>query len=313
MFTFLFPARSRFPSLCVLVFAFLVPAGSACAGGELPMNTVFKGRATFDRLVAQAQRENWRALAVGDRVVRAGAALMGTPYKGFTLEIDDRIEAPSANLEGVDCWTFFEISLGFARMLRAKDGPYAPADLLHMIELDRYRHGQCTGEYLSRLHFLEELFADNEKRGLVTNITPRLPGAERMEHRDIHEMTTMWKHYRYLRSNPSLLPEMAQIQERVSDLPVYHVPKSRVAAAEPYLRNGDIIAVTSRDTAGYTSHVGLAYRDATGVLRFMHASSRYRKVVLDDELSSYLADKSDDAGIIVARPEDVPARGIAER
>ena len=277
------------------------------------MSTVFKGRAAFDRLVAQAARENWRALPVGDRTVRVGAALMGTPYKGFTLEIDDRIEAPSANLEGVDCWTFFEISLGFARMLRAKEGPYSPGDLLQMIELDRYRHGQCTGEYLSRLHFLEDLFADNEKRGLVTNITPRLPGAERMEHRDIHEMTTMWQHYRYLRTSPSLLPGMAQIQERVSNLPVYHVPKNRVAAAEPYLRNGDIIAITSRDTAGYTSHVGLAYRDSNGTLRFMHASSRYRKVVLDSELSAYLADKSDDAGIIVARPEDVSSRAVAGR
>ena len=198
-------------------------------------------------------------------------------------------------------------------MLRAKDGPYSPNDLLQMIELDRYRHGQCTGEYLSRLHFLEDLFADNEKRGLVTNITARLPGAERMEHRDIHEMTTMWKSYRYLRNSPSLLPGMAQIQERVSNLPVYHVPKSRVAAAEPSLRNGDIIAITSRDTAGYTSHVGLAYRDSNGTLRFLHASSRYRKVVLDDELSAYLADKSDDAGIIVARPEDVPGRTLAGR
>ena len=309
---FLLPRRGL-PFVCAFGFVSAVLAGSAPAASELPMSTVFKGRATFDRLVAQAQRENWRALSVGDRTVRVGAALMGTPYKGFTLEIDDRIEAPSANLEGVDCWTFFEISLGFARMLRAKDGPYSPNDLLQMIELDRYRHGQCTGEYLSRLHFLEDLFADNEKRGLVTNITPRLPGAERMEHRDIHEMTTMWKSYRYLRNSPSLLPGMAQVQERVSNLPVYHVPKNRVAAAEPYLRNGDIIAVTSRDTAGYTSHVGLAYRDSNGTLRFMHASSRYRKVVLDGELSAYLADKSDDAGIIVARPEDVSGRVLAGR
>ena len=306
--------NARFSLWFGLVALALLGAVSAARGSEgLPLSTVFKGQTTFERLVAQAQRENWRGLPIGDRTARVGAALVGTPYRGFTLEIDDRVEAPSANLEGVDCWTFFEISLGFARMLRAKDAPYAPTDLLRMIELDRYRHGQCTGEYLSRIHFLEELFQDNERRGLLTNITSRLPGAERMEHRDIHEMTTMWKHYRYLRNNPSLLPEMARVQERVSDLPVYHVPKSRVAAVEPYLRNGDIIAVTSRDTAGYTSHVGLAYRDGTGTLRFMHASSNYRRVVVDERLSAYLADKSDDAGIIVARPEDVPSRTLAER
>ena len=277
------------------------------------MSTVFKGRETFDRLVQRAEKENWRALSIGERTARVGLALAGTPYKGFTLEIDDRIEAPSANFLGLDCWTFFEISVGFARMVQAKAPPYAPEDLLRMIEADRYRNGQCTGAYLSRIHFLEELFHDNQRRGLLTNITPQLPGAVRMEHRDIREMTVMWRHYRYLRNNPALLPGMASIQARVSNLPVYHVPKGRVPAVEPYLQNGDIIAVTSRDTGGYTSHVGLAYRDPRGVLRFLHASSRYRRVLVDDRLSAYLADKSDDAGIVVARPAEAPANLLSGR
>ena len=79
-------------------------------------------------------------------------------------------------------------------------------------------------------------------------------------------------------------------------------------AAERYLRDGDIVAITSRDTGGYTSHVGLAYRDPNGVLRFLHASSKQGRVLVDDRLSSYLASKSDDAGIVVARPADVPGR-----
>ena len=275
------------------------------------MSTVFKGRSTFDRLVARAESENWAALPIGERTARVGLALAGTPYVGYTLEIDDHVESPSADFNGLDCWTFYEISLGFARMVHAKPPPYAPEDLLRLIELDRYRHGQCTGQYLSRIHFLEELFYDNEKRGLLTNITPRLPGAERMGHRDIREMTVMWRHYRYLRNNPSLLPQMARIQEYVSDLPVYHVPKARVAADEKYLQTGDIIAITSRDTGGYTSHVGLAYRDSSGVLRFLHASSKQRRVLVDDRLSVYLADKRDDAGIVVARPADAPSGTLA--
>ena len=280
---------------------------------DLPMSTVFKGRETFDRLVERAQRENWSALPIGERTVRVGLALAGTPYQGYTLEVDNRVESPSVDFLGVDCWTFFEISLGFARMVHAKPPPYAPQDLLHMVELDRYQHGQCTGAYLSRHHFLEDLFYDNQKRGLLTNITPRLPGAERMEHRDIREMTVMWRHYRYLRNDPSLLPGMARLQETTSNLPVYHVPKSRVAAVEPFLQNGDIIAITSRDTGGYTSHVGLAYRDPRGVLRFLHASSKQHRVLVDDRLSGYLADKSDDAGIVVARPADVPTGTLAAR
>ena len=296
----------------VLVCLLLSPV-SGWAGIELPLSTVFKGQETFDRLVDRAEKENWRALPIGERTVRVGLALSGTPYQGFTLEVDDRVESPSANFRGLDCWTFFEISLGFARMIHAKEPPYAPEDLLRMIEADRYRNGVCTGAYLSRIHFLEELFYDNQRRGLLTNITPRLPGAERMGHRDIREMTVMWRHYRYLRHNPSLLPGMARIQEEVSDLPIYHVPKSRVAAVEPYLQNGDIIAITSRDTGGYTSHVGLAYRDPRGTLRFLHASSKQCRVLVDDRLSNYLASKRDDAGIVVARPAEGPASLLANR
>jgi hypothetical protein len=39
----------------------------------------------------------------------------------------------------------------------------------------------------------------------------------------------------------------------------------------------------------------------------------YRRVVLDERLSSYLASKRDDIGIIVARPSDVQAGALAAR
>jgi hypothetical protein len=304
--------RSRPFAALALAAALALPS---FARGEidLPLNVVFRGRQSFDRLVSRAQAEGWSALPLGERTARVGLALAGTRYAGYTLEIDDRVEAPSVDFDGMDCWTFFETALGFARMLHVKSPPYEPIDLLRLVEMDRYRQGVCTGQYLSRLHFLEDLFYDNEKRGLLTNITADLPGAERMEHRDIREMTVMWRHYRYLRHNPSLLSGMAQIQARVSNLPVYHVPKSRVASIERYLQDGDIIAITSRDTGGYTSHVGLACRDANGTLRFLHASSIYHRVVLDERLSDYLESKRDDAGIVVARPSEAPDGALASR
>ena len=292
----------------------LAPLATLRAQTTLPLETVFKGRDVFERLVARAQRENWRALPLGDRTTRVALAMVGTPYQGYTLEIDDRVESPSVNFYGQDCWTTFEISLGFARMLRAKDAPYTPQDLLRMIELNRYRSGRCTGNYLSRFHFLEEMFSDNERRGLMTNVTRRFHGAdaERLS-RQIREMTVMWKSYRYLRNNPQLRPEMTQIEARASALPVYHIPKSRVAAIEGEIRNGDIIAITCRDTGSYTSHVGVAYRDDAGTLRIIHASSprNYGRVTVDSRLSDYLYTYSDHAGIIVARPHEAPAPALA--
>src|SRR3954471_23095418 len=94
-------------------FAFTLAALTASAA--LPMETVFKGGVKFNDLVSQA--EAWKALPIGERVATVGRAMVGTPYKGYTLEIDDHVEAPSVNFQGVDCWTFFETALAFVRML----------------------------------------------------------------------------------------------------------------------------------------------------------------------------------------------------
>ena len=105
----------RFGKISILTFCFL--SSTAWAEHRLPFTTVFKGRDRFDRLVAQAKANDWKSLSIGERTAAVGQALVGTRYKSFTLEIDNHIEAASANLNGLDCWTFFEIALGFARML----------------------------------------------------------------------------------------------------------------------------------------------------------------------------------------------------
>lgn len=290
--------------LVAIIALFFGMLAIAKAESQLPFSTVFKGRDRFDSLVAKAKQENWKALPIGERTAAVGRALVGTRYKSFTLEIDNRIEAPSANFQGMDCWTFYEIALAFARMLNEPEENWTPEQLLHYIELDRYRGGHCTGEYLSRLHYLEDWLADNDRRGLVEDLTRSLNGTS-VPH-SAREMTVGWRHYRYLAHNKSLLGPLGQMEARVSSRPLYQIPKNRVASIEGKLRSGDIIGIISRDRGGLysTSHVGLALRQADGSLHFMHASSprNYGKVVLDSTLSSYLARYRTDSGILVARP-----------
>ncbi len=274
---------------------------------RLPLPTVFQGDSKFHAIVAKAERENWRNLPLGERTIRVARELVGTPYVNYTLEVDDRTESPVANLKGMDCWTYYENSLALARMLRYKPAPYKPQDLLHMVEIERYRGGVCTGNYLSRMHHLEEVFHDNQRRGYATNITSRIPGAQKIR-REIKEMTVQWKAYRYLRSNPSLIEPMGKIEAQVSDLPVYHVPKSKVRNAEKYLQNGDICAITSHGPGGYTSHVGLIIRLRDRAY-FAHATSdtdKGRMTVIDRPIADYVNGGSKHAGIIICRPNDVP-------
>ncbi len=279
-------------------------AGTALASeSRLPFRTVFQGQKQFDRLVSQAKSNNWPALALGERTATVGQALVGTRYKHFTLEIDNRIEAASVNFTGMDCWTFFEISLAFARLLEEPPANWTPERMLHYVELDRYRGGECTGDYLTRLHYLEDWLADNKQRGLIDDLTPQLGGSS-VPH-SAREMSIGWRHYRYLAANKSLLGPLARMEARVSARPLYQIPKSRVAGIESSLHSGDIIGIISRDRGNLysTAHVGLALRQSDG-LHFMHASSpgNSGRIVIDSRISTYLARYRSDSGILVARP-----------
>lgn len=286
------------------LFILVLCSVASASETRLPFTTVFKGHDQFDRLVAKARKEGWKELPIGERTAAVGQALVGTRYKHFTLEIDNRIEAPSANFHGMDCWTFFEISLAFARMLNEPEENWMPDRLLHHIEVDRYRGGECTGEYLSRLHYLEDWLADNKQRHLVDDLTPELGGVT-VPH-SAREMSVGWRHYRYLAANKSLLGPLARMEARVSSRPLFQIPKSKVAAIERKLQSGDIIGIVSRDRPGLysTAHVGLALRTNDGVLHFMHASSPSNagRVIVDTRLSKYLYRYRSNSGILVARP-----------
>ena len=272
---------------------------------SLPKRLIFKGEDRFQSIVAKAQSEGWRELPIGERVIRCARELHGLPYGSFTLEIHDHIESPSVNLNELDCWTFFEQSLGLARMLSLPKDRYTPEDLLREIELTRYRGGRCTGNYLERIHYLAEWFFENDARGTCDHLTPSFSGAARIHDRRISEMTILWKSYRYLKNNPELREPMKQWETRVAAMPVYHVPTAKVASIEPRLENGDVIGIATKHHGGFCSHVGLAIRTDDGVTRFMHASRDYRKVVIDKSISGYLKQYSKHAGILVGRPLEV--------
>jgi hypothetical protein len=290
----------KIPVAALALFAIADLAASAheC----LPQSVTFKGEAKFRATMAKARAGNWHSLPMDDRIMRFAQELRGTPYVGYTLEIDDHVESASVNFTGLDCWTFFETSLGLARTIEGGRYDATKSDLLRQIEFTRYRGGVCGGNYLDRIHYLAEWFFENDARGVARDITRQLGGAEKVTNRTCSEMTTLWKSYRYLKNNPELRPAMAASEAKVSRLPVYFIPKSKVAGIEGKLRNGDIIGIVTKYQGGFCSHVGLAYKDSTGKTRFMHASTTYKKVVVDSTLAEYLNSFSKHAGIMVARP-----------
>lgn len=278
-------------------------AGSAARAAEfLPQNRAFLGPDRFQRLVALAEAGNWRAQPIGQRVALFGQAMTGTKYVAWTLEIDDRIESPSVNFLGLDCWTFFETALGLARMIARPRRAYAPSDLLREIEITRYRGGVCRGNYLDRIHYLDEWFTDNAARRHVRYITSQIGPVVRLAGRANDEMSLNPKLYRYLRADPSLVPALRQIESQLERVPFDYIPKAQVAACEARLQNGDIIGIVTHRSHVFCSHVGLALQGRDGRCHLMHASSTAKKVLIDKPLHDYLAGVKAHAGIVVARP-----------
>ena len=295
-----------------LFAAILVACTLSAPAAGLPMEKTFVGQGKFQQIMTRGYNAGWAALPIGERVNKFALALQGTPYVNYTLELDDRVEAPSVNMNGMDCWTLFETALGMARLVAMHPPPYSAQEMLRLIELDRYRGGRCTGRFDSRLHHLEDWIRDNGKRGLVQDITPSLGG--RKLHRQMRYMGKKPHLFRQLRADPSLVPEMIRIESDLSRRGITYVPRSQVPRIEPKLRNGDIICIVTNWHETYTSHVGLASRDDEGVLRFLHASKNHRKVILDSRLSDYLNNFNTHAGIYVARPLDLqPAQEMAAR
>ena len=275
---------------------------SSSAAEYLPQNRTLIGLSKYRQIVAEGLSENWSSLPIADRMTRAALTMKGTPYAGFTLEIDDHVESAAVNFEGLDCWTFFEAALGLARMFGRRQTSYSPSDLLREIEWTRYRGGRCNGNYLDRIHYLEEWFRDNNARDNVRDITRSIAPTIQLKGRKIDEMTVLWKSYRYLKNNPELRSGMARIEAELQRHPFHYIPKNAVAAIEPKLQSGDIIGIVTHKAHVYCSHVGLALRTQDGIMRFMHASADKKRVIIDKSVSGYLADFKSHAGIIVARP-----------
>jgi hypothetical protein len=258
----------------------------------------FSGREVFERLLALAREHGWRKLAIGERIGAIGLALLHTPYTAATLESGDAREACSVDLNGLDCVTFFETAVGFARMLKV--GGSTPRALLGQVRFTRYRGGRVNG-YASRLHYMSDWLADNARKRVVRLVTRELPGAARLEG-PVSFMSTHPAAYPPLAADPALVRTIARVEDRINGRPMVYLPKDRVVDAQPLLMTGDIVGITTSIDGLDCAHTGLCFRDEQGRLGLVHASSTAREVTLDDELAAYLARVPTHTGIMVARP-----------
>jgi hypothetical protein len=246
------------------------------------------------------------SLSIGDLVARIGETFVGTPYAPYTLEAPG-VESLVIELEELDCVTFVENVLALARFVQT-----APDDLLavdagekqrpffaRILEDIRYRGGELDG-YPSRLHYFSEWISDNDRMGLVRDVSEELGGV--VDPEPIDFMTTHSDAYRQLGENPAYISELRQAETRLNAAPRYYIPEDRIAGLEDRIRDGDIIAATSTVAGLDIAHTGIAlWRD--GRLHLLHAPLVGGVVQISEvPLAERIQRIRGQDGVMVARP-----------
>jgi len=252
-----------------------------------------KDRAIFEDLMQELAVQPGGT--VGETVVSVGLQFLGTPYVASTLESKGE-EKLVVNFRGLDCTTFVENVLAIGRM--TYEGRQDWESYLKTLEQIRYRGGKLK-EYPSRLHYFTDWIRDNEKKGLVKDITPELGGDSVMK--EINFMGTHSELYPALGQGDHL-EEIRSIEASLSSEALCILPSEAVSGQEGLFRDGDIIALATKIQGLDVTHTGIALKGSDGRIHLLHASTKGAVMISEEPLSEYLKNSKGTTGVIVVRP-----------
>ena len=258
-----------------------------------------KTKQIFHKIIIQANKESWASLSIGECMGKIALLFLETEYVAGTLE-GEGPEICRVDLTGLDCVTFFENVLCISRILKKDKVSFD--DFKDEIIFTRYRAGIMT-DYTSRLHYTSDWIYDNEKKKVVMNITKEIGGGEFPF--KVSFMSKNPHYYQALKEFPEFVETIANFEKEINKRNHWYIPQEKIKDVQKHIQTGDIIALaTDKEGLDY-GHTGLAYRDEMGKIRFLHASQKEKKVILDAELYEYTQSIETHTGITVARPLEV--------
>jgi len=250
-------------------------------------------KTAFDNKIREIQ--NLKQSDFGDTMISVGQTFLGLPYVAKTLEIGES-EALVINLQGMDCTTYIENVLAFSILLR--DDKMNFDFFASTLENIRYKDGELDG-YASRLHYFSEWIANNEKKGLLEDITAATGGIEIKK--EINFMSTHRDLYPFLADEENFNKIKAS-ENSLNHQPICILPQDQIEANENLIKNGDIIALTTAIPGLDITHTGIAIRKNDGRIHLLHASSSGMVEISELPLADYLKKIKKNTGIMVARP-----------
>lgn len=201
--------------------------------------------------------------------------LLNTPYVAGTLE--QIPEELTINMHETDCILFVEMCTALAYNAKIYPNPTF-SQYCNRIRSMRYRDGVVNG-YDSRLHYTSEWILQNEKKGILEEITSKY--GTRFDQK-FSFMSTHPSSYKQLKDSDDMVRRIASVENRLNQSgPFYYISQERLREIEKEIHNGDIICFISPVEGLDISHVALAYWNEKDELHFIHASMKEKKVVIE--------------------------------
>ena len=251
-------------------------------------------RKVLGKLIMYLDKKKCSTEFPGQLTLEIGKFFIGAPYLAGTLETKEA-ESLVVNLRKLDCVTFVENVVAITWFLRSRERSFE--SFRRLLQKIRYRQGRLQG-YSSRLHYFSDWIHDNQKKGILKDVTREIGG--RPFRKAINFMTTYPELYLSLGEMVNLR-RMKSIERTINTRPVFSIPKKVLSRFEDRIRDGDLIAITTNTEGLDVQHVGLAAR-VKNRIHLLHASSGEGRVVLSkNTLYRYLMQSRARAGIMVAR------------
>lgn len=253
-----------------------------------------ESRERLERLLFELSQKDHSGKSLNTLNVEIGEWFLGTPYVEKTLEIPGE-EKLVINLQGLDCTTFLETVVTLSRLVSKAKLTFEAYEA--ELEKIRYRNSVNTG-YLSRLHYFSDWMFENEKKGIIKDITANIGGKPYPNHPTF--MSSNPQFYPPL-SNPGYVTQIKASEKTIASRTYSYIPKEEIRQREHLIQAGDLIAITATMSNLDMVHVGFAM-EINGRIHLMHASSGTMQVEVSEKpLSDYLASFKSQSGIMVGR------------
>jgi len=248
----------------------------------------------FEKYIAQFAQDKGKPFS--ETLINTAKFFLGRPYVASTLETSEN-ETFIINLRELDCTTFVENCIALTQTIQSGNPSFG--NYCNILTGMRYRNAIIDG-YTSRLHYTSDWIYENEKSGLLNNISEDI-GGKKVYH-PVSFMSGHPQSYKHLKDNLENIKKIKEVEALINKRDNYRIiPINVLPENIKNIRSGDLVVFATSISGLDYSHIGIAYWQ-NGELHFIHASSLQKQVVIEKKtLLEYCQGSKNCTGISILR------------